>query len=318
MLPSTTPHRQADSNHDDPFARKASTLGNLTHSRFVAGLAGEDYDSNGPFCCPMVLLREVVMRTRLLCLAFCGWLLASPAAAIVIVQEGDVYDELEVIDPEFLMTGGSVNQLVLGGITNAIIEGGVIGAENDEEAIVMLGSDHITIRGGRVLRGQTGFAGIIISEQGNPVLTFEGPYFRMRDSGRPEENQWYIEGWLADGSFTSISYGHALQAGAARVEFNITPSELPPGDTNGDWEVDINDLNTIRNNFGSEGPGDLDESGSVDIADLNEVRNHFAYGSDFILDPSMAVPRDGFVPEPSSFALLALASGLAIARRLTS
>ena len=86
---------------------------------------------------------------RLLCVLWCVLSFASSARAIVIVQEGDVYDELEVIDPEFLMTGGSVNHLVLGGITNAVIEGGVIGAEFDGAAIFMMGSDHITMRGGQ-------------------------------------------------------------------------------------------------------------------------------------------------------------------------
>jgi len=49
---------------------------------------------------------------RLLCVACCVSCFASPAGAIVIVQEGDEYDELVVSDPEFLMAGGSVNRLM--------------------------------------------------------------------------------------------------------------------------------------------------------------------------------------------------------------
>jgi hypothetical protein len=47
------------------------------------------------------------------------------------------------------------------------------------------------------------------------------------------------------------------------------------GDTNGDGQVDIVDLNNVRNNFGGLGLGDTDGDGDVDIHDLNNVRNNF-------------------------------------------
>jgi hypothetical protein len=265
---------------------------------------------------PLIRLLEVGMNTRLLCLAICGWLLATPAAAIVIVQDGDVYDELEVIDPEFLMTGGSINHLILGGITNAVIEGGVIGAENDDEAVRMLGSDHLTIRGGSVRRLKSHLSGIVASEFGNPVLTFEGFYFRLRDSGRAEGNQWLIQGWLTDGSFVHVTYFHELRASAATVEFNFTPGEVPviPGDTNGDQIVNVNDLNNVRNNFDGTGLGDANADGVVDIEDLNLVRNNFGTGPFFTLGPEYEVPRPAAVPEPSTLALIALSTVLAIGR----
>ncbi len=48
-----------------------------------------------------------------------------------------------------------------------------------------------------------------------------------------------------------------------------------PGDTNGDGDVDIVDLNNVRNNFGGTGLGDTDGDGDVDVSDLNAVRNNF-------------------------------------------
>jgi len=61
-----------------------------------------------------------------------------------------------------------------------------------------------------------------------------------------------------------------------------------PGDTNGDERVDIDDLNNVRNNFGSFGLGDTNGDGEVDIDDLNAVRNNF--GSFFAAN-AIAVPE---------------------------
>lgn len=73
-----------------------------------------------------------------------------------------------------------------------------------------------------------------------------------------------------------------------------------PGDTDGDQDVDLDDLNNVRNNFGSAQPpiGDTDGDNDVDLDDLNAVRNNFG-----------AVAGSA-VPEPSTM-VLALA-GLAV------
>jgi len=79
-----------------------------------------------------------------------------------------------------------------------------------------------------------------------------------------------------------------------------------PGDTNGDGDIDIVDLNNVRNHFGeSEGPiaGDAYPfDGVVDIGDLNLVRNNFGG----------VIPFP--VPEPSSL-ILAVTAILLIAGR---
>jgi len=76
------------------------------------------------------------------------------------------------------------------------------------------------------------------------------------------------------------------------------------GDADRDGDVDIDDLNNVRNHFGALGPDDgslpgdaYPFDGQVDIDDLNAVRNNFGGGS-------------AAVPEPGA---MAIALGLLIA-----
>jgi len=79
-----------------------------------------------------------------------------------------------------------------------------------------------------------------------------------------------------------------------------------PGDTDGDGDVDLDDLFAVRNNFGTASgatlsDGDTDGDGDVDLDDLFAVRNNFGTGL-------------SAVPEPLTLSLLAV-GGLAILRR---
>jgi hypothetical protein len=69
------------------------------------------------------------------------------------------------------------------------------------------------------------------------------------------------------------------------------------GDTDLDGDVDLEDLNNVRNNFGDTGLGDTNADGIVDLVDLNSVRNHFGDTA-----PSGAVPEPGGI----SLAVIAL------------
>jgi hypothetical protein len=55
------------------------------------------------------------------------------------------------------------------------------------------------------------------------------------------------------------------------------------GDTDADNDVDLTDLNNVRNQFGGTGLGDTDGDNDVDLTDLNNVRNQFGeVGSGFV------------------------------------
>jgi hypothetical protein len=60
--------------------------------------------------------------------------------------------------------------------------------------------------------------------------------------------------------------------------FTGTYESVSLADTNDDKEVDLSDLNNVRNNFGHAGNfqlGDTNYDGKVDLSDLNAVRNLF-------------------------------------------
>ncbi len=91
-----------------------------------------------------------------------------------------------------------------------------------------------------------------------------------------------------------------------RLDFTLTDGTLmqgvvvygsattgPIGDTNGDGKVNLDDLNNVRNNFGSTGLGDTDGDNDIDLDDLNNVRNNFGAGG------------SAAVPEPSTIVLAA-------------
>jgi hypothetical protein len=91
--------------------------------------------------------------------------------------------------------------------------------------------------------------------------------------------------------------------GLSEVQFFGVRASFLLGDTNGDGQVNLDDLNNVRNNFGSTGFGDATGDGVVDLDDLNAVRNNFGVSS------GGANP----VPEPGTFALAALTGIAALA-----
>ncbi|MDZ4782820.1 MAG: choice-of-anchor Q domain-containing protein [Planctomycetia bacterium] len=85
---------------------------------------------------------------------------------------------------------------------------------------------------------------------------------------------------------TGAPRGDSIDIGAVEFIREQEPPDTVLGDTDNDCDVDITDLNNVRNNFGSNGLGilgDTDGDGDVDITDLNNVRNNF--GSICVVTP---------------------------------
>lgn len=102
----------------------------------------------------------------------------------------------------------------------------------------------------------------------------------------------------------SIGVGYNANGGHGWVDYRSVSVSDPtpePGDTNADGEVDIEDLNNVRNNFGGSGLGDTNGDGTIDIIDLNNVRNFFGMTA-----------TGAAVPEPSALALALL--GISVTR----
>ena len=99
----------------------------------------------------------------------------------------------------------------------------------------------------------------------------------------------------------------------------LTPAT--PGDANGDFKVDFNDLVTLAQNYNAGGGawtwerGDFTGDGNVDFSDLVALAQHYNAGT-----PEAALSTDfqaamAAVPEPTGAALACSAAFLALARR---
>lgn len=192
----------------------------------------------------------------------------------------------------------------------------------DESAIVsgeyvksLQSSAALDIYGGHFI--QTFKDGFGLKRMTAPTFTIHARYARSADISHREganPGDALIEGWLDDGQFFRfVSINEDDSPGFTFM--NVTPTDDPLPflrDADGDSDLDVADLNAVRNNFGGQGMGDIDESGTVDIADLNFVRNNFGTVQRFELDESHVAPiglsQAGMttqaVPEPASVALL--------------
>jgi len=82
-----------------------------------------------------------------------------------------------------------------------------------------------------------------------------------------------LSGYPLDGDGDSV--------GGDDYAFMFTSSSALPGDADGDGDVDLDDVFTVRNNFGLPGgwtDGDFDGDGMVNLEDLFTVRNNFGVG----------------------------------------
>lgn len=219
-------------------------------------------------------------------------LLASPAAAEFLVQDGDYYQSLTPFDTAFQsvrITGGRVDSLEAGGSITLTVEGGSIGR------VVSTGNLDITFRTGNFqLDSPLTFDTGPLADSDAMMIRFDGVY--TLEKNQPQSNETRYSAWFSDFSYseiTSVSDPRFLQPS---IDFP-TFLEHPPGDSQGDGVVDLQDMNLMRNDFGnSDDPVfDTNGDGSVDLTDINGVRNNF--GADY---KAASNP----VPEPATLGLL--------------
>lgn len=245
--------------------------------------------------------------SRVLCCTFV-LVFSSAIRAETLVQEGDYVPYLEVED-SLLMTGGGVGGLLLKGPQATILGGEVGFGDAVPELRGIAAGGQLDIKGGRI-------SGISRREDGlssccGPI-NLHGYYFQLYDRGKPEQNSYYLQGWLLDWSFVDFHIVNEteIRTSLLPTNFILYPSDGLEGDTNDDFSIDIEDLNLIRNNFGSPGDGDVTGDGQIDIADLNLIRNRFGDGPFTLLSdwPGRAVELryQAPVPEPSAFWLAAI------------
>lgn len=234
---------------------------------------------------------------RCYCLPLC--LLCSLCSAETIVQDGDYFPSLFTRD-SLTMTGGTIDRLFFVG-PQADVSGGYIRGVQLEEGV-------LNLTGG-------GVQGITRKDDvgsGAATINLHGYYFQVYDRGLNEYNSYRVQGWLLDWTFVDFSIVNNLGRFTRFLpnHFITYASEGVAGDTNGDWQVDVQDMNLVRNTFGNIGDGDVTKDGHVGIDDLNVIRNGFGGGTFTLMsdypDQTTEYFYSGAVPEPSAIALLAV------------
>ena len=118
-----------------------------------------------------------------------------------------------------------------------------------------------------------------------------------------------------------------LTFGGATVDANallVAPEVL--GDANADGHVDLTDLSTVLNNFGSTTPawttGNFDGAPTIDLTDLSDVLNNFGATNLNATIDAVAVSATGGgaigTPEPGTLAVLAVGALAVMAKRRRS
>ena len=247
-------------------------------------------------------------------LACCLVCLASPALAEVItVRDGDSYDRLNIVPGrELVMDGGRVGLVNnFGGLST--INDGLVGSIESRGTKV----DEQTVPSKLVVNGFDNPATdqLHVMMRGDTSTEIHGYNFRVSGYGMDSGSSFQIKGWMLDGRFVEFTLGRTGFAGHQQA--TLVTHEPKFVDPDGDWDFDLTDLNTIRNNFGlrqsDQKSGDTNFDGVVDLEDLNVVRDHFGgydqqgwpveweFSGDLPLGIIGEFPAPIAVPEPSSF-----------------
>lgn len=75
-------------------------------------------------------------------------------------------------------------------------------------------------------------------------------------------------------AFGGPGSGNNVNGGTFDFKVNVSK-----GDTDGDLDVDLDDLNNVQSNFGIGSGGDTDWDGDTDLNDLNNVQGNFGFNA---------------------------------------
>ncbi len=98
------------------------------------------------------------------------------------------------------------------------------------------------------------------------------------------------DGVSSAGGF-SVESNHLWDLSQLYTSGEVTLLAALTGDTDADGDVDLADLNNVRNNFGGAGLGDTNIDGTVDLKDLEAVRNSFGVSA----QPAVPEPATGLL-----------------------
>jgi hypothetical protein len=257
-------------------------------------------------------------------------LLASPAVAedpIWRITEDLTIDGTQAfLGPDEIVIEGGVSVTMIGGdyrFTNGSTGeysdyGVILASEYRGASLTMIdgaldgvwlsGPDRFQMHGGFVEYAQIGASAFgdaaiyggtinVVDPVGGALHIHGGifPNTRFGEGNYPEESWVYFFGddlTLENGRLTGVFESGDVADYAASGNVAIVRSDYIAGDADFDGDVDLSDLNLVRNNFGLFAAGDVSLNGLVDLADLNLVRNNFG----------LSIHS---VPEPASFMLMA-------------
>jgi len=184
---------------------------------------------------------------------------------------------VDFTEPVGTMQGGSVQLGNLQANNMVLAEDGGFGAGIDVVSVTEVPLSNTmrfiwTLNGAYSDRAQVGMviSDVIVDGAGNAL-----------------DGDWTMPASFSDQSAEISEYPSGNKTPGGDLTFGFT---LLPGDANSNNVIDIDDLNAVRNNFGSGTTwqeGDFDGDNDVDIDELNLVRNNFGF-DDYLTWPTAA------------------------------
>jgi hypothetical protein len=108
-----------------------------------------------------------------------------------------------------------------------------------------------------------------------------------------------------------IVFHAGIDTGLTWIDGFFVANPIIPGDVNGDFVVDIFDINLVSANWGGMGPdGDGNGDHIVDIFDINLISSHWGE-----MGGAASTASAVAVPEPATFATMLLAGIIALVKR---